>query len=45
MFVESALTLVPAIAVLALAAVAVYIGYAVVTCSVARVQGKECHSC
>jgi hypothetical protein len=42
---ESVLTLVPAIAAMALAAAAVYLGYAALSCSVARVQGKECHSC
>ena len=45
MLLESTLTLVPAIAALALAAAAVYIGYAALSCSVARVQGKECPSC
>ena len=42
---ESVLTLVPVIAVTALAAMAIYIGYAAVSCSVARMQGKECHTC
>jgi hypothetical protein len=42
---ESVLTLVPAFAAMALAAAAIFIGYAAVSCSVARVQGKECGSC
>ena len=42
---ESVLTLVPVITAMALAAVAIYIGYAVVFCSVASMQGKECYTC
>jgi hypothetical protein len=45
MFYQSVMTLVPAITVMAVASAVIYIGFLAVSCTVARMQGKECPSC
>ena len=42
MLFESIMTLVPAITALVVVAALAYIGYMAASCSVARLQGKEC---
>ncbi len=42
MLFESILTVIPAVAAVGAAVVAVFLGYAAASCSVARMQGKEC---
>jgi hypothetical protein len=41
---ESIMTLVPAVALVAVAAATVAVGYVIASCTKARIQGKECPS-